>query len=116
MAVLSAIPHFEGSILPNTTTAVDVRFASLAVLERAEAVYGLWRVMLGWEMTYREMSETGWRARNSLVELLKNCDLALVKLETDVDHAEFHVIYWYIECFTDTFALPPILPHRHFEM
>lgn len=111
-AVMSAIPHFGGSLIPDHELGYDVGFASSNLRERARAMLALFRVMLGWKATREQMSQEGWREAHKLFDMVR--DESQPILERDLEHVEFHVVYWYIDLFTDVFNRPPTLPHHRF--
>lgn len=113
-AVLSGIPHFGGGLLPDLTISQDVGFAAKESRERAEALAALWDVMAGWNQTPKYLSHTSWVVAEGLRGLLKVENLATEDFDRQLDNAEYHIIYWYIQCFVEVFGRPPQLPHRRF--
>lgn len=101
--ILTAIPHFNGSPIPQDVADGRRGFASDKMTGRREALWGLYRIMRGWTKT-SGMSETTHRLAASLESGTMSDD--------DVGAVEYRLAWHYIQAYVEHFRRAPFIPHR----
>ncbi|KAF9018898.1 hypothetical protein BDZ89DRAFT_1139715 [Hymenopellis radicata] len=111
-AILStALAYCGGSIVPNEVQEHNIGFASSDLHERHLAVRGLFFIMKGWSLSIKSMPRDTREAGNRLDKVLNEGRLLS---GLDMDHTEYLIALWYVDCFATVFNRAPIMPRRRF--
>ena len=102
--VLNRIPHFEGNLVPTSSSSGKSGFASEDTEDRRIALEGFFGVMEGWDggphAMSRHLSGAGRRLREHQLE------------GNELDKIEKDLVLHYVSVFSDLFGRAPLLPHK----
>lgn len=103
MKVLTAIPHFNGTIVPQDINDGSSGFASKSAEERQAALWGLYRIMRGWTKAAAGMS----KKTHQLAAGLESGSLS----DDDLGQIEYRLAWFYIDAYVSYFKRAPLTPH-----
>lgn len=108
-----AFEYWGGSLQVDHGIKAEVGFASKDIRERARTLAGMWNMMLSWTDMVGKMRAQlpeEYATANSILALSLQSHIS----STTLDNAEYAIVLWYIDLFTEMFNRQPVLPHYCF--